>query len=142
MIKYYYVAIVTYYYKIITMISCYYIFILTSFLHHYYIIITPLLQMAESCNNDLIFPIITLGVPIVIPLLPIICIITYYYVFDSEQLADEIENHNSFQFDMQIEDYDIMQDPYLDTNNMMAMCAWGTGNKAMALPCDLMVIHW
>ena len=98
--------------------------------------------MAESCNNDLIFPIITLGVPIVIPLLPIICIITYYYVFDSEQLADEIENHNSFQFDMQIEDYDIMQDPYLDTNNMMAMCAWGTGNKAMALPCDLMVIHW
>ena len=36
-----------------------------------------------------LLPIMTLGVSFLIPLLPIITIITYYYVFESEQLANE-----------------------------------------------------
>ena len=37
---------------------------------------------------SLLFPIITLAVSIIMPLLPIITIITYYYVFETGQLAD------------------------------------------------------
>ena len=38
---------------------------------------------------SLLFPIFTLAVSITIPLLPIITISTYYYVFETGQLADE-----------------------------------------------------
>ena len=37
-----------------------------------------------------LLPIITLGVSIIIVLLPIITIITYSYVFESEQLPDAV----------------------------------------------------
>ena len=39
---------------------------------------------------SLLLPIITLAVSIKMPLFPIITIITYYYVFEMGQLADEI----------------------------------------------------
>ena len=53
--------------------------------------ITSLLQMAKLCNNESILPIITLAVSIIMPLLPIITIITYYYVFETGQLEDALD---------------------------------------------------
>ena len=40
-----------------------------------------------------LLPIITLGISVIISLLPIITIITHYYVFVTEQLADGIQRH-------------------------------------------------
>ena len=45
--------------------------------------------MAISCNDDFILSSIRCIVPILIPLLPTISIITYYYVFETGQRADE-----------------------------------------------------
>ena len=66
--------------------------IITSLLHHYYVIITSLLRHYYKWRNcviiSLLFHIITLAVSIIVPLLPIITIITYYYMFETGQLAD------------------------------------------------------
>ena len=38
---------------------------------------------------SLLLPIVTLAVSIIMPLLPIVTIITYYYVFETGHFADE-----------------------------------------------------
>ena len=51
-------------------------------------IVTSLLRMAKLYNND--FIIHTLIVSIILPLLPIITVITYYCVFEIGQLPDAL----------------------------------------------------
>ena len=66
--------------------------IITSLLRHYYVIITSLLRHYYKWRKCVIMSslllINTFAVSIKISLLPIITIITYYYVFETEQLAD------------------------------------------------------
>ena len=46
--------------------------------------------MAKLCNNESIIIYYYIGFSIVMPLLPIITIIAYFYVFETGQRADEI----------------------------------------------------
>ena len=86
-ITYYYISVVNHYCKFI--ITYYYV-IITSLLHHYYVIITLLLQMAKLCKNGFIISYFHIGCFYYHSIITIITIITYYYVFESEQLADGV----------------------------------------------------
>ena len=70
------------------LLQIHYYVIITSLLHHYYVIITSLLHKAKLCYNESIITCSTLCVSIIMSLLRIITIITYYYVFETGQLAD------------------------------------------------------
>ena len=65
-----------------------------SLLRHYYGIITSLLRhyyIGQNCViMDPLLRIITLCISIIMTLLRIITIVTYYYVFETGQLADEV----------------------------------------------------
>ena len=62
--------------------------VITSLLRHYYVVITSLLHMAKCVIMSPLLSIITWCISIIMSLLGIITIITYYYVFETEQLAD------------------------------------------------------
>ena len=91
-----YFILLLHYYVIITSLlhHFYYIifYIFTSWLRHDYVMIMSLLRHYYKWRNCVtissLLLIITLAVSIKIPLLPIITIITYYYLFETEQLAD------------------------------------------------------
>ena len=68
-----------------SIITLYYKIIITLLLRHYYVVLTSPLQMAKLCNN---YFIITYYYIWCFNYLPIITIITYYYAFETGQLAD------------------------------------------------------
>ena len=106
-LRHYYVNI-TYYYILITSFLRHYYVIITSLLQNYYyllfviitllyVIITSLSRHYYKLRNCVLMssllPIITWAISIKVPLIPIITIITYHYVFEIEQLADVRPNH-------------------------------------------------
>ena len=89
LLRRYYVIIIHYY----SLLQFHYYLLL----RHYYVIITSLLRHYYKWRNfvimSLLLPIFTLAVSIIMPLLPIITIITYYYVFETGKLADDDLRH-------------------------------------------------
>ena len=82
--------ITTSYYMSIVVYQIHYYIIIISLPRRYYIIITSISQKAKLCNNDFIITynyIACFYYTYIIPLLPIIAVITYYYVFETGQLA-------------------------------------------------------
>ena len=90
MITYYYNFIITYRSVIMTSLLLHYFVIITSWLqfhyyiiiksllHHYYVIVTSLSQMAKLCNNESIITYYYIDCFHLMPLLPIITIVTYF----------------------------------------------------------------
>ena len=94
LLHHYYVIITSFlrhYYKLrhyYNFIITYYYIIITSLLHNYNVIITSLLQTAKWCNDESFITYYYIVCFHYNAIITIITIITYYYVFETGQLAN------------------------------------------------------